>query len=83
MLLGFTRAVALPLALVVAWHAVGRYRTWRRARRAPRVRCGPRRGSRAVARRRPARWSPARRRAERPALAGRERVVTGSPTPIS
>ncbi|WP_240666165.1 hypothetical protein [Oerskovia turbata] len=30
-LLGFTRAVALPLALVVAWHAVVRYREWRRA----------------------------------------------------
>ncbi|MFF3062949.1 hypothetical protein ACFVQ3_00185 [Oerskovia sp. NPDC057915] len=32
-LLGFTRAVALPLALVVAWHAVVRYRQWRQARR--------------------------------------------------
>lgn len=31
-LLGFTRAVALPLALVVAWHAVVRYQEWRRAR---------------------------------------------------
>ena len=32
LLLGFTRAVALPLALVVAWHAVVRYREWRRER---------------------------------------------------
>ncbi|QDW63927.1 hypothetical protein [Oerskovia sp. KBS0722] len=31
-LLGFTRAVALPLALVVAWHAVVRYQEWRQAR---------------------------------------------------
>lgn len=33
-LLGLTRAVALPLALVVAWHAVVRYQQWRGARRA-------------------------------------------------
>lgn len=33
-LLGFTRAVALPLALVVLWHAVVRLGRWRRARRA-------------------------------------------------
>ncbi|KRC35354.1 hypothetical protein [Oerskovia sp. Root22] len=32
-LLGFSRAVALPLALVVAWHAVVRGRVWWRARR--------------------------------------------------
>ncbi|MFF2623068.1 hypothetical protein [Oerskovia jenensis] len=34
LLLGFTRAVALPLALVVAWHAVVRLQEWRGARRA-------------------------------------------------
>ncbi|MFD6093174.1 hypothetical protein ACFWGN_13720 [Oerskovia sp. NPDC060338] len=32
-LLGFSRAVALPLALVVAWHAAVRGRAWWRARR--------------------------------------------------
>lgn len=39
-LLGFTRAVALPLALVVAWHAVVRYQEWRRTRSAGTTRTG-------------------------------------------